>query len=61
MNFKFYMAKNVKYVVIGAAAFPVHGYARATLDDLIKMKQAAGRPKDAEDLMILQKLREKKS
>lgn len=25
-------ARNVRYVVIGAAAFPVHGYARATLD-----------------------------
>ena len=25
-------AHNVRYVVIGAAAFPVHGYARATLD-----------------------------
>ena len=25
-------AHSVEYVVIGAAAFPVHGYARATLD-----------------------------
>ncbi len=25
-------ANNVRYVFIGAAAFPVHGYARATLD-----------------------------
>ena len=25
-------AHKVKYVIIGAAAFPVHGYARATLD-----------------------------
>jgi hypothetical protein len=25
-------AHSVRYVVIGAAAFPVHGYARATLD-----------------------------
>jgi hypothetical protein len=24
--------RNVRYVVIGASAFPVHGYARATLD-----------------------------
>lgn len=129
----------VRYVVIGAAAFPVHGYARATLDvdifidaseenarrtwqalhdfgydvtdltvealrtkkilirqylvetdihpfvagvsfaevwahrvegqvgettawfagldDLIKMKEAAGRPKDREDLRVLRKLR----
>ncbi len=25
-------AHKVRYVVIGAAAFPIHGYARATLD-----------------------------
>jgi predicted nucleotidyltransferase len=25
-------ARNVRYVIIGATAFPVHGYARATLD-----------------------------
>jgi len=131
----------VRYVVIGAAAFPVHGYARATLDvdifidageenaqrtwealhdfgydvadltveafqtkkilirqylvetdihpfvagvsfadvwahrvegqvgetlawfssldDLIKMKEAAGRPKDLEDLRVLRKLRKR--
>jgi len=24
--------RNVRYVVIGATAFPIHGYARATLD-----------------------------
>ncbi len=133
-------AHNVRYVVIGAAAFPVHGYARATLDldlfieptaenagrarealvgfgydmsdvavdemlvkkilirqylletdlhpfvkgasfdevwarrvedrigetpaafagldDLIRMKEAAGRPKDIEDLRVLRKLRD---
>jgi len=32
----------------------------ASLDDLIAMKQAAGRPKDLEDLKILQILRQKK-
>ena len=133
-------ARDVRYVVIGATAFPVHGYARATLDidllieptkenvsrvraaladfgydvsdlttedllqkkvlirqyvvqtdlhpfvkgatwdgvwdnrvkavlgktpaffasldDLIRMKQAAGRPKDLEDLKVLLKLRD---
>ena len=32
----------------------------ASLDDLIKMKQAAGRPKDLEDLKFLRKLKQKK-
>ena len=32
----------------------------ASLDDLIVMKQAAGRPKDLEDLRILKTLKEKK-
>ena len=135
-------AHRVRYVVIGATAFPVHGYARATLDldlfiaptaenagharealvafgydmsdvtaeemlskkilirqymietdlhpfvkgvtfeevwarrvedrigttpasfagldDLIRMKEAAGRPKDLEDLRVLRKLRDNK-
>ncbi len=33
----------------------------ASLDDLIKMKQAAGRPKDIEDLKYLRRLKQKKS
>jgi predicted nucleotidyltransferase len=32
----------------------------ASLDDLIKMKKAAGRPKDVEDLKVLRKLKESK-
>lgn len=31
----------------------------ASLDDLIKMKRAAGRPKDIEDLRVLMKLKQK--
>lgn len=51
----------VRSVIIGATAFPVHGYSRASLDDLIEMKQAAGRPKDTEDLKFLRRLRQKKA
>ena len=32
----------------------------ASLDDLIRMKQVAGRPKDAEDLKFLRRLKQKK-
>jgi predicted nucleotidyltransferase len=32
----------------------------ASLDDLIRMKQAAGRPKDTEDLKFLRRLKQKK-
>jgi hypothetical protein len=32
----------------------------ASLDDLITMKQVAGRPKDIEDLKVLQILKQKK-
>jgi predicted nucleotidyltransferase len=33
----------------------------ASLDDLIQMKQAAGRPKDKEDLKFLRRLRQRKA
>ena len=60
-------AHDVRYVVIGATAFPRHSVASqigstpawfASLDDLIRMKEAAGRPKDLEDLRALRLLRE---
>jgi predicted nucleotidyltransferase len=83
----------VDFVVIGATAFPVYGYARATLDidlfvrgvnfeniwknkisakfgdtrvyfpcldDMIRMKKAAGRAKDLEDLKFLKKIKARK-
>jgi predicted nucleotidyltransferase len=71
-------AHRVRYVIIGATAFPVHGFSRVTfervwrkrvhnhigkasasfasLSDLIKMKKAAGRVKDLEDLRVLKRL-----
>ena len=35
-------AHNVRYVIIGATAFPIHGYARATLDIDIFIDATAG-------------------
>ena len=32
----------------------------ASLDDLIRMKEAAGRPKDQEDLRVLRKLKDER-
>jgi len=43
-------ARNVEFVIIGATAFPIHGYARATLDiDIFIRPEAknAGRTLDA--------------
>ena len=43
-------AHSVRYVVIGAAAFPIHGYARATLDIDVFIeptRENAGRTRDA--------------
>ena len=33
----------------------------ASLDDLIHMKEAAGRPKDKEDLKVLRRLKQRKA
>lgn len=41
--------RKVKFVIIGAAAFPIHGYSRATLDIDI-----------CEDIKVLLKLKKKK-
>jgi hypothetical protein len=38
-------ARRVRYVVIGATAFPIHGYARATLDvDIFNLPRCVNRP-----------------
>jgi len=42
------------------AKFGDHSVWFASLDDLIKMKQAAGRPKDIEDLKFLRRLKQRK-
>lgn len=43
---------DVRYLVVGGYAVAVHARPRFT-DDLIASKQAAGRPKDREDLRLL--------
>jgi predicted nucleotidyltransferase len=40
-------AHNVEYVVIGATAFPVHGYSRATLDIDIFIRPTEGNCRNA--------------
>jgi len=39
---------DVRYVIIGATAFPVHGFSRATLDNekSCKSRKGQGRPED---------------
>lgn len=43
--------------MLGALAEFGYDVADVTLDDLIAMKEAAGRPKDHEDLRVLKELR----
>jgi hypothetical protein len=44
-------AHDVRYVVVGATAFPVHGYARATLDiDICIAAEAANAERTLEAL-----------
>ncbi len=48
--------RRVEYVIIGAAAFPIHGYARATLDlDLFIRPTADNAGKTLEALTALRK------
>ncbi|MGE5602248.1 MAG: hypothetical protein ACM30E_04320, partial [Nitrososphaerales archaeon] len=44
-------AHDVRYVIIGAAAFPVHGYARATLDVDIFIEASAENAQRAYDAL----------
>jgi hypothetical protein len=58
-------AQHVRYVVIGASAFPTRGYVRTTadidiLENLIEMKRAANRPKDRQDLTALREIKRRK-
>ena len=46
----------VEFVIIGASAFPVHGYSRATLD-----KEAAKRPRDVDDLYYLREIKKRQT
>lgn len=45
-------AHNVRYVVIGATAFPVHGYARATLDLDLFIEPTAGNAARAHEALV---------
>jgi predicted nucleotidyltransferase len=45
-------AHDVKYVVIGAMAFPVHGYARATLDTDIFIEPTVENARRCRDALI---------
>lgn len=45
-------AHSVRYVVIGATAFPVHGYARATLDLDLFIEPTAGNASRAREALV---------
>ena len=45
-------AHSVRYVVIGATAFPVHGYARATLDLDLFIEPTAGNAARAREALV---------
>lgn len=46
-----------RYLVAGGLAVLAHGFVRVTLDDLLAMKRAAGRPQDLTDIDRLERLR----
>ncbi len=55
----FWLRRFEKLMISMLGALAEFGYdvADVTLDDLIAMKEAAGRPKDHEDLRVLKELR----
>ncbi len=47
----------VEFILVGGVAATVHGSARLTSDVVIRVKRAAGRPRDLETVAELEALR----
>jgi predicted nucleotidyltransferase len=56
---KAFQNENLNFVILGGYAVALHGVnvPIASIDDLIKIKEAAGRPQDIEDVKALKLLR----